>query len=419
MARGRRRRTQDTTSRGGLVDGLATSRYCLVRMDHATQVCLMRRIFGFLDAHTTELATAPYVNAVSTYTSEAQLERERARLFRDQPLFVGLSCDAAEPGAYFTHTDTGVPILVVRRQSGDLRALLAVCRHRGAQVVTGSGRCAGRFTCPYHGWTYDENGRLVSQPFREGFSGLSPETLCLQQLPVAERYGMIFVRAGAGAPIDVDAHLGGAQHELGALGLERYVRFASHELQRAMNWKLVIDTFLEAYHVPTVHERTLSPAILGTPAAWDAFGRSSRLVAVRRSIADVRQQPESEWNLLDHAVVLYNLFPNTMLIHQLDHIEIVQAYPGDDGVDSAKIVFMLYTPSPVASEGARRHFQTNFDVLLSATNGEDFRIGEQIQRGFHADTHGTVVYGRNEPGVAHYHRMIKAALGLDAPTNAA
>jgi phenylpropionate dioxygenase-like ring-hydroxylating dioxygenase large terminal subunit len=386
-------------------------------MDHATQVALMRRIFGFLDARTTELATAAFINPVTTYTAPSQLELERALLFRQQPLFVGLSGDAPVPGAYFVHADSGVPILVVRARSGVLHAFLAICRHRGAQLVTGSSTQAGtgRFTCPYHGWTYDDHGCLVSQPCREGFSGLDSATLGLKALPVAERYGMIFVRPAGGAPIDVDAHLGGVQCELGPLALEQYSRFGRRDTERAMNWKLVIDTFLEAYHVPAVHERTLSPAILGTPAAWDAFGRSSRLVAVRRSIAALRQQPESQWNLLQHAVVLYNLFPNTMLIHQIDHIEIVQAYPGASP-DAAQIVFTLYTPQPATSDEARRHFQANFNILLEATETEDFRIGEQIQRGFHAGGPDHVIYGRNEPGVAHYHRMINAALGLEEPS---
>jgi phenylpropionate dioxygenase-like ring-hydroxylating dioxygenase large terminal subunit len=383
-------------------------------MDHATQVALARRLFDFLDRQTTEMASAPYVNAVSTYTSPAQLEREQALLFRREPLFVGLTCDAAAPGAYFAHADCGVPILVVRTRSGALHAVLAVCRHRGAQVAAGEGTTsAGRFTCPYHGWTYDDEGRLVAQPCPEGFAGLPRETLGLPRLPVAERHGMIFVRPSPGDPIDVDAHLGGAQHELAALGLERYTRFARHQTERALNWKIVVETFLEAYHLPTLHRERLAPKILGTPAAWDAFGRSGRLVAMRRSLAELRDRPEAEWNLLAHTVVLYNLFPNTTLIHQIDHVEVVQAYPGAAGVGSAKVVFTLYTPAPVASERARRHFQANWDLLLAASEEEDFAIGEQMQRGFHVRPGDTVVYGRNEPGVAHYHRMINAAVGGD------
>jgi phenylpropionate dioxygenase-like ring-hydroxylating dioxygenase large terminal subunit len=383
-------------------------------MDHPTQVALLRRLFGFVDQHTTEMGPAPYVNRVASYTCPAQWERERALLFGREPILVGLSGDAAEPGAYVSTDDTGVPILVVRGRSGALHAMLAICRHRGARVVSGTGRGARRFTCPYHGWTYGEDGRLLARPCAEGFAGLAEESLSLIPRPVAERYGMIFVRPSGGEPIDVDTHLGGAQRELGPLGLDRYTRFASHRTERAMNWKLVVDTFLEAYHVPSLHDRSLGPTILGTPAAWDAFGRSGRMVAVRRSIAELRRRPESEWNLLEHSVVLYLLFPNTILIHQVDHVEIVQAFPGA-GPDTATIVFTLYTPEPAAGDGAQRHFQANFDLLVRVSENEDFRLGEEIQRNFHAAGHDTIVYGRNEPGVAHYHRMINAAVGPSSP----
>jgi phenylpropionate dioxygenase-like ring-hydroxylating dioxygenase large terminal subunit len=379
-------------------------------MDHATQVALMHRIFGLLDRQTTDLVGEPYVNRVSTYTSPEQLVRERNRLFRGEPLLVGLSSDAKKPGAYFAHVETGVPILVVRARAGSLHAFVGLCRHRGATLVSGYGTGSGRFTCPYHGWTYDDHGRLVAQPCAEGFSGISPESLCLTPLPVAEEHGMIFVRPSPGGAIDAGQHLGGAQRELAWLGLGTYARFGRRELRLRMNWKLAIDTFLEAYHVSNLHRKTLRPTILGAPAAWDSFGRCSRLVAVRRSIEEVRRRPESEWNLLEHSVVLYQIFPNTMLIHQIDHVEVVQAYPGEFGPDSSQVVFTLYTPAAVTDEAARRHFQKNFDLLLEVTEKEDFHLGEQIQRGFHVDGHDTVIYGRNEPGLAHYHRMINETL---------
>ncbi len=384
-------------------------------MDHATQIALMRRIFGFLDSRSTEMSPAPYINDVSTYTSADQLRRERALLFRREPQFVGLSCDAGEPGAYFTHEDTGVPILVVRDKSGELKAFLALCRHRGAQLVSGSGRSLGRFTCPYHAWVYNDGGELIGLPCAEGFEGVDAASLRLQELAVTEQYGMIFVRPSGSDVIDIETHLGGAEREIAALGLHHYAPFARHESVHAMNWKLVVDTFLEAYHVPSLHSSTLGGAILGAPAAWDAFGRGGRMVAVRRSIIEARDKPEAQWNLLKNSVVLYQLFPNTVLIHQIDHVEIVQAYPCDDTPDRAKVVFTLYTPQPATGDSARRHFQRNFDLLIGVSEKEDFGVGAQIQRGFHAGGPQTIVYGRNEPALAHYHRAIHAALAQPRP----
>jgi phenylpropionate dioxygenase-like ring-hydroxylating dioxygenase large terminal subunit len=379
-------------------------------MDHAAQVRLMERVFGFLDARSTELGAAPFANDVATYTSPEQLARERELLFGREPLFVGLSSEVPGPGTYLAHRDAGVPLLIVRGRDGELRAFVGLCRHRGAQLLEdGAGSHPGRFTCPYHGWTYDERGRLIAQPCADGFAGIDRETLALTRLPVAERHGMIFVRTRPGEPIDVDAHLAGAADELRALDLAGHHRFARRELAAALNWKLAVDTFLEAYHVTSLHERSLGAKIDGATAAWDAFGRGGRLVAVRRSIASARARPRSEWNLFEHSVVLYQLFPNTILIYQVDHVEVVQAYPGASP-DAATVVFTLYTPGAAVDERARRHFQANFDLLLDVSEKEDFRIAAGMQRGFHVAGHPPVIYGRNEPGLAHYHRMIRAAL---------
>jgi phenylpropionate dioxygenase-like ring-hydroxylating dioxygenase large terminal subunit len=373
----------------------------------------MRRIFGFLDARTTQMGAGSHVNPVTAYTSPQRLARERALLLRREPLLVGLSGDVPEPGSYLVHDAGGVPILVVRAANGQLRAFLDLCRHRGAQVVAGRGVGPGRFVCPYHGWTYDDAGALVGQPCREGFADFDQATLGLRALPVAERHGLIFARATAGPPVDVDTHLGGAEAELAPFGLATYVPFASVQRAYDINWKLAIDTFLEAYHVPRLHEGSLSPGILGTAAAWDSFGRGGRLIATRRSIEKVRGRPEDTWSLLEHAVILYLLFPNTMLIHQIDHVEVVQAHPIGAGADHATVSFSLYTPGPVTTEGARSHFQANFDLLVQVVEREDFTVTARMQRGFHAADDASVVYGRNEPGLVHYHRTLEAALGPD------
>jgi len=322
-----------------------------------------------------------------------------------------LSGDLPEPGSYLVHDAGGVPILVVRSADGRVRAFLDLCRHRGAQVVAGRGEGSGRFVCPYHGWTYDDSGALVGQPCRDGFTDIDRSRLGLRPLPVSERHGLIFARATDGPRIDVDAHLAGAEAELAPFGLAAYVPFASVERHYDINWKLAIDTFLEAYHVPSLHDGTLSPGILGTATAWDAFGRGGRMVATRRSVEEARGRPEVEWSLLEHAVILYLLFPNTMLIYQIDHVEVVQAYPTDASADRSTVTFSLYTPAAVTTDGARRHFQTNFDLLVQVVEREDFAITTRMQRGFHAANDAVVVYGRNEPGLAHYHRTLEAVLG--------
>ena len=382
-------------------------------MDHATQVTLARRLLDFLDRRTTEMTAAPYENPVAVYTSAAQLIEERRCLFRREPLLIGLSCDLAAPGAYVVHDAAGVPILVTRDSGGTLRAFLAVCRHRGARLACGEGVGTGRFTCPFHGWTYDAAGRLVSQPCAEGFAGIDADTLSLVPLPVAERHGLVFARATPSGAIDVDAQLAGAELELAPFGLEHYVRFARREVCCRVNWKLVIDTFLETWHVATLHRETVGPIFQPNVNVFDAFGRNGRLIIPRRTMMELKSQPESGWDFLEHSAIVYTLFPNALLVWQGDHFETWRSFPVGDATAKCVAEAALFTPKPAVTDKEKRHWDRNFDLLMRTVDAEDFPVCLDIQRGFGAGAQSHITFGRNEPALGHYHRSLREALGRD------
>src|SRR5262249_14491253 len=151
-------------------------------------------------------------------------------------------------------------ILLVRRDDGSLGAFLNVCRHRGARVAEGCGN-AKLFTCPYHAWTYGTDGRLRGRPDERSFAGYDKETNGLRPLPVVEKYGMIFVASTPGATFDVDALLGGAERDLASYRLDTYHHYETRVLRQKLNWKIVVDTFLETYHLQFLHTNTVSPII--------------------------------------------------------------------------------------------------------------------------------------------------------------
>jgi nitrite reductase/ring-hydroxylating ferredoxin subunit len=383
-------------------------------MDHATQVALTRRVFDFVDRNSTELAGAVYRNPVTTYTSASQAERERELLFRGHPLFFGLSCELPKPGDWRADDLSGVPILVVRAGDGRLRAFLNVCRHRGAKVATGSGSGRRVFVCPYHAFTYDLEGRLLKL-HAEGFTGLDCEAMSLVPIPVAERHGLIWVRSTPGGPdLDVDDLLGGLGPEMAAYRLEDYSHYKSATLEKAMNWKLVIDTFLETWHVATLHKATVAAIFQPNLNLFDAFGRNGRMVIPRRSILGIRQEPESSWDFLKHSAIVYTLFPNALLVWQGDHVETWRAFPvgGDAGRCIAEAA--LFTPAPADTDKARRHWERNFDLLMATVEAEDFPVCLDIQRGFGAGAQDHITFGRNEPALAHYHWSLRQALGFEA-----
>jgi phenylpropionate dioxygenase-like ring-hydroxylating dioxygenase large terminal subunit len=380
-------------------------------MEQATQVALARRVIGFVDRGTTELADAIYLNPVATYSSAEQAARERDVLFRDHPLFFGLSCELPNPGDYRADDLSGAPILVVRNSAGRLKAFLNVCRHRGAKVATGTGSGKRLFVCPYHAFTYDLDGRLTRLP-AEGFPGVSCAERSLVELPVAERHGMIWVRGTPGGDIDIDALLGGLAPEFAAYRLETYSHYKTQTLAKEMNWKLVIDTFLETWHVATLHRETVGPIFQPNVNAFDAFGRNGRLIIPRRSMMELRAEPESSWDFLKHSAIVYTLFPNALLVWQGDHFETWRAFPV--GTDTARCVAeaALFTPTPAVTDKAKRHWDRNFDLLMRTVDAEDFPVCLDIQRGFGAGAQQHIMFGRNEPALGHYHRSLRDALGL-------
>ena len=94
----------------------------------------------------------------------------------------------------------------------------------------------------------------------------------LHPVAVAEGYGLIFVRASGLASIDVDATLGGAQDDLGSYGLDHYTHFETRSALWKMNWKLVLDTFTESYHIRTLHKTTLAPTFHSGCVLFEPFG---------------------------------------------------------------------------------------------------------------------------------------------------
>lgn len=384
-------------------------------MDHSTQVTLTRELLRHIAAGTTSLAEQVTLNPTAAYTDRSLLALERELLFREYPLLMGLSCQVAEPGDYLTDDFSGVPIVVVRHADGALRAFVNVCRHRGARLVLGSGRIAGRFVCPYHGWSYGLDGRLARVPQRDGFAGLDFATYGLCPLPVAEKHGMIWVRPSPGEAFDIDAHLAGLGAELESYGCAGYHFYESRVIEREMNWKIVIDTFLEPYHFAYLHRDTVGPIFIPNLCLFHPFGLNLRETLPRRSILDLRDRPEAEWDLVTHSAIVYVLFPNTVFIMQADHIETWRVYPQGDRPDRCVMYLDFYIPEPPTTESARRHWQRNMDLAIRTVDQEDFPTGEGVQRGFASGAQAHLTYGRNEPALAHFENAVRAALAAFQP----
>jgi phenylpropionate dioxygenase-like ring-hydroxylating dioxygenase large terminal subunit len=384
-------------------------------MKHPDQVALLKQLLHYVDTGTTAMAPAPWRNEVTAFTDPERFARERAVLFRTQPLFIGFAAEWARPGDYKTDGYAGVPLLIVRGRDGVLRAFLNVCRHRGAKVVDGCGS-AKAFSCPYHAWSYDLAGHVTHVPEERAFPGVKAERSALVGLPLCEKHGLVWViptpAVDGAVSFDIDPWLGGLAPEFANYGFATWHHYETRVIPERMNWKLVVDTFLEGYHIGFLHKNTLGPILHGNVTEFTAYGANHRLTVPRKKLARLKDVPESEWDAMWYTTLLYSLFPNTIFIVQGDHVEVFRIFPDEDRIDASVMTLDFYVPKPVEGDAERRHWNANMDLVTTVVQTEDFPAGRTMPAGFASGAQKELVYGRNEPAMIHWHHQARRALGL-------
>jgi phenylpropionate dioxygenase-like ring-hydroxylating dioxygenase large terminal subunit len=392
---------------------------------HETRLALGRRIVAHIREGTSDLADAPMRNDVSVYLDPVRHAEERQKLFRETPVVACLSSEIAEPGQFRTFDDTGVPIVVARGRDGEVRAFLNVCLHRGARLVRESRGKAKLFTCWFHGWSYANDGRLAAVPEAERFAdetGASalPERDHLIAVPVAERFGLVFVQATPGSSMDIDAHLGafGAQLELLDLGKAEWVK--EGDLPVASNWKFALDTYGEGYHFAALHKQSLAPYFRSDITVYDRFGPHHRVLFVARQTEAWLDLPEEAWGVDDAIGGIHYLFPNTILFvgsvsPGKRYCTLFRHFPGEDPGQTVTHK-TVYAPGGVKDADHRREVEEAWDATANVVRTEDYVVSAEGYRNLAALPAGTtVVYGRQELALQNVHRAIAAAIGLPLP----
>jgi phenylpropionate dioxygenase-like ring-hydroxylating dioxygenase large terminal subunit len=187
-------------------------------------------------------------------------------------------------GAFVEYTIGDETIVILRSASG-VRAFHNACLHRGRRVAEECGSfLGGAIRCPYHGWTYDLDGRVVHIPDREDFTGL-PDELALRSIAVDTWGGFVFVNLDANAEPLRD-FLAPLPDLLAPYHLDEMRLRASLTTVIEANWKAVVDAFNEGYHVQGLHPQIL-PWTDDTSIAYEQFDRHShygRLPGARREL---------------------------------------------------------------------------------------------------------------------------------------
>ncbi len=374
-------------------------------MQQSEQIKVGEQIFEYIDDSTTALAEQIYKQPVSEYTSEAVSQKECSILFQKTPLCVGLSNLLPKKNTYFTHDLSQQPLLLTRDESGKFHAFLNVCRHRGARVAESCGK-RKYFNCPYHSWKYDLKGSLINRPEEISFEHSPKSDHHLVELEATELDGLLWVMPAPGVSLAIKSHMSTINDDLKHFDLGNFYHHESRSLTKRMNWKLVMDTFMESYHFCVLHKESICNIFYHNLGTFDPAGDHFRLVFARHSIDELRNLPKTEWNILPHIVSIYILFPNVVLVWQLDHIELWQIFPGKDPVNETVMQVSLYTPDECCDEKSKQHWDKNLELVLHVTENEDFPVGEGTQKGFYTGAQNNITFGLNEPALAKFHSTI-------------
>lgn len=381
-------------------------------MERHEQMRVLKEIIQHLDAGTNVDAGGIRHNPTWVYTCPDLAEREWQTFYRDYPQVIGASSDLPEPGTFLTTQDFGTPVLATRDANGTFRAFVNVCRHRGVMLEEETSGKRSRFVCPFHAWTYTNEGKLAGLPKPEHFGKIDPDCHGLIPLPAVERFGLLWVHPRPEGSIDLDQLLGALVPEFEAWGWEGLVNLGYDTYEMRLNWKLANDTFGETYHFATLHRNSLALTFHGNVQAYDTFGRNHRMTLVRREIDEMRKRPEETWEISQGTFPVYYLFPNIQINVAPFGFILVRTYPkpGDPAHSISRIGFYS-RPKPLEEFGDRiRGISQNFASII---RDEDYAVAARSQLGAEAGVPEYNVFGRNEPALHHYHNTYREALGME------
>lgn len=406
-------------------------------MHHDLQVELLEELMCQLDEGKTVDTGVQCRQQVSAYIDTDLARREWQAFFQQHPQLIGMSGDLPEPNSFLAINDFGIPVLATRDASGRFRAFLNACRHRGVQLTSESRGKSARFSCPFHAWQYNSDGRLAAVPQPGQFGDIDKACLGLVELPAAEQYGFLWVHPQPGGSINPQHLLGEMAGEIESGEFHRYVFRSDKTIDKQLNWKLANDTFGETYHFKKLHNSTLAQVFYGDNLSYRTFGRNHRFVFARKSIDLLREKPQAEWRLTDGAALIYYLFPNVQLIIGSGRATLVRIYPDPTNpgrsisrvnsyftpemlhmldaaqVDSSR---QMVTPENIYQSGrvigAAITPEAIIEVFNSTIEDEDYLMGESQQRSAQSGLLDHVIFGRNEAALQHYHNSFRSALDL-------
>lgn len=301
----------------------------------------------------------------------------------------------------------GKGVLLMRDEDGVLRGFANACRHRAHELLPCGGTGSRRMiSCPYHAWSYDLAGKLKNAPTFQDNPHFDKTKMGLNELPVAEWHGWVFV-APSGVATDFADHVGNAEAVVAPYGAEGLRLVDTHDYVIEANWKLIVENYQECYHCPSIHPELcrVSPPDSGDNVTertgdwmggWMELREGMDTMSMDGTSGSVAIATLTEKEL--HSVMYLVLFPNMLISLHPDYVMTHTLVPLTE--TSTHVTCSWYFPQEaIASETFNPTGAVDF---WDITNRQDWAACESVQRGLRSEQWTPGPLAPAEDGVYHF-----------------
>ncbi len=346
----------------------------------------------------------------SIFLDRERFDLEQRSIFRRLPVPLMPSARLPEPGDAVAFDGYGPALIVARDKDGVVRTFHNACQHKGSKLIE---QCevhkAARFICPYHSWTYGLDGRLLAAARSEMFTDFDKADYKLSQLPTREYAGMIWGVLDPEVTPDWSAMepegAGGFADDMRHLGIPNAYLYGHKRFEIAANWKLVLEPFMESYHVTRLHASSIGDLFTDMASICTKLGPHQRKVAgkIQFQPSDLDIPGENIHKTVTHA---YQVFPNGTIVTSPYYISMMVLMP--IAPDKTNVDYYMLLPRKPDSEKAESIAARSYELILKVFGGEDFRAATITQEGLASGGLKTVTYGGMENTIPTYYDQLES-----------
>lgn len=349
------------------------------------------------------------------YVNKDFLALEKERMWGRAWLYAGHVDQLPNKGSWFLSRNTGSPILVVRDMQGEVRAFYNTCQHRGAPLVAEDAGESRGFVCGYHGWSYTLDGKLTAVRDKRDFVDLDFSCRSLVSVRCELLGSLIFLNEDPEAQPLME-HIGPMAKELEQYRIEDLRLVDSRSYDVGCNVKILLDAFLEVYHVKSIHQHTVDRFLdhRGMFVTLWPNGHSRMLTPNRRpewkdpgtlgmpKIPTITEVPANN-------NVSYHIYPNFVMPASDSGIPLLQFWPTSD--TTCRVVSSWIAPDydPEADNKLWETRLSNWERILY----EDLQFAPQIQESLESKGFRGMPLNYQERRIYHWHEELDRRIGLN------